>query len=111
MAAAGSSAPTTAHAEAVTRKWLIALAVMLGAMIEVLDGSIINVSLPHMQGSFSASVDEIAWVLTSYLVANGIMIPMTGWISGRYGRKQYFLLGSGFRVVIGCAARRARSPR
>src|SRR5712664_759169 len=72
-------------------KWLIALAVMLGTFLEVLDSSIVNVSLPHMQGSFSASVDEISWVLTSYLAANGIMIPMTGWISARFGRKRYFL--------------------
>jgi len=72
-------------------KWLIAIAVMLGTTLEVLDSSIVNVSLPHMQGTFSASVDEIAWVLTSYLVANGIMIPMTGWISSRIGRKRYFL--------------------
>ena len=73
-------------------KWLVAVAVMLGTTLEVLDSSIVNVSLPHMQGTFSASVDEIAWVLTSYLVANGIMIPMTGWISSRIGRKRYFLL-------------------
>jgi len=75
-----------------SHKWLIALAVMLGTTLEVLDTSIVNVALPHMQGSFSASVDEIAWVLTSYLVANGIMIPMTGWISSRFGRKRYFLM-------------------
>jgi DHA2 family multidrug resistance protein len=75
-----------------THKWLVALAVMLGTTLEVLDTSIINVALPHMQGTFSASVDEIAWVLTSYLVANGVMIPMTGWISSRFGRKRYFLL-------------------
>ena len=74
-----------------THKWLIAIAVMLGTMLEMIDTSIINVSLPHMQGSFSASVDEITWVLTSYLLANGIMIPMTGWISSRFGRKRYFL--------------------
>src|SRR3984885_4244325 len=66
-----------------SHKWLVALAVMLGATLEVLDTSIVNVALPHMQGSFSASVDEITWVLTSYLVANGIMIPLTGWISSR----------------------------
>jgi len=64
---------------------------MLGPALEVLDTSIINVALPHLQGVFSASVDEIAWVLTSYLVANGVMIPMTGWISSRFGRKRYFL--------------------
>jgi MFS transporter, DHA2 family, multidrug resistance protein len=76
---------------AVSHKWLIALAVMLGTTLEVLDSSIINVALPHMQGAFSASLDEIAWVVTSYLVANGIMIPMTGWIAARSGRKRYFL--------------------
>jgi DHA2 family multidrug resistance protein len=74
-----------------SRKWTIALAVMLGTILEVLDSSIVNVSLPHMQGSFSASVDEIAWVVTSYLVAAGIMIPMTGWIAARFGRKRYFI--------------------
>ena len=74
------------------QKWLIALAVMLGTTLEVLDTSIVNVALPHMQGTFSASVDEIAWVVTSYLVANGIMIPMTGWISSRFGRKRYFMV-------------------
>jgi MFS transporter, DHA2 family, multidrug resistance protein len=79
------------HAPA-SHKWLVALAVMLGTTLEVLDTSIINVALPHMQGTFSASVDEIAWVLTSYLVANGVMIPMTGWISSRFGRKRYFLM-------------------
>ena len=79
------------HAPA-THKWLVALAVMLGTTLEVLDTSIVNVALPHMQGAFSAGVDEIAWVLTSYLVANGIMIPMTAWISSRFGRKRYFLI-------------------
>jgi DHA2 family multidrug resistance protein len=83
-------------------KWLVALAVMLGTTLEVLDTSIINVALPHMQGSFSASVDEIAWVLTSYLVANGIMIPMTAWISSRFGRKRYFL--TSVFVFVGASA-------
>src|SRR6204780_1084090 len=82
-----------------SHKWLITLAVMLGCALEVLDTTIVNVALPHMQGSFSASVDEIAWVLTSYLVANGIMIPMTGWISSRFGRKRYFLLSMGIFVA------------
>jgi DHA2 family multidrug resistance protein len=75
-----------------SHKWLVAIAVMVGCAIEVIDSSIVNVSLPHMQGSFSASLDEIAWVLTSYIVANSIMIPMTGWISARVGRKRYFLV-------------------
>ena len=100
MEAAASIA--AAHSEPATpsHKWLVALAVMLGTTLEVLDTSIVNVSLPHMQGSFSASVDEIAWVLTSYLVANGIMIPMTGWISSRFGRKRYFMIS----VIVFVAA-------
>ena len=90
-------------------KWLVAVAVMLGTTLEVLDSSIVNVSLPHMQGTFSASVDEIAWVLTSYLVANGIMIPMTGWISARFGRKRYFLLSVTGFVLASAACGAARS--
>ncbi len=82
-----------------SHKWLIAIAVMMGTTLEVLDTSIVNVALPHMQGTFSASVDEIAWVLTSYLVANGIMIPMTGWISARFGRKRYFLTSVAVFVI------------
>jgi MFS transporter, DHA2 family, multidrug resistance protein len=92
-----------------SHKWLIALAVMLGTTLEVLDTSIVNVALPHMQGSFSASVDEIAWVLTSYLVANGIMIPMTGWISGRFGRKRYFLTSVFVFVAASALCGAARS--
>ncbi len=90
MAVATSAVPLK-PSRVTPHKWLIALAVMLGTTLEVLDSSIINVALPHLQGAFSASVDEIAWVVTSYLVANGIMIPMTGWISARFGRKRYFL--------------------
>src|SRR5580658_7079431 len=94
---AAAADKTVAHTSAIperkaAHKWLVAIAVMLGATLEVLDTSIVNVSLPHMQGSFSASRDEVTWILTSYIVANGIMIPLTGWISGRFGRKRYFLL-------------------
>ncbi|MGO9452697.1 MAG: DHA2 family efflux MFS transporter permease subunit [Candidatus Binataceae bacterium] len=85
-----------------TRKWVIAVSVMLGTVLEVLDSSIVNVSLPHMQGSFSASVDEIAWVVTSYLVAAGIMIPMTGWIAERFGRKRYFIIS--IAMFVGASA-------
>src|ERR1700745_3372681 len=88
---AAASAVHQESSGAASRKWLIALAVMLGTTLEVLDSSIVNVALPHLQGAFSASFDEIAWVVTSYLVANGIMIPMTAWISERFGRKRYFL--------------------
>jgi DHA2 family multidrug resistance protein len=72
-------------------KWLIALAAMLATILEVLDVTIGNVALPHMQASFSASVDEVTWVLTSYLVSNGIVVPMTGWFSTLFGRKRFFM--------------------
>jgi MFS transporter, DHA2 family, multidrug resistance protein len=101
MAAATRPTQLGSESSAVPHKWLVALAVMLGTALEVLDTSIINVALPHLQGTFSAGVDEIAWVVTSYLVANGIMIPMTGWISSRFGRKRYFMLSV---LVFVCAS-------
>ncbi len=83
---------TAAHAAEAARKWIVAASVILCAALEVLDSSIVNVALPHMQGSFAAGVDEITWVITTYLVAAGIMIPTTGWIAGQFGRKRYFLI-------------------
>ena len=74
-------------------KWLVTLAVMLATVIEVLDVTIANVSLPHMQASFSASVDEVTWILTSYLVATGVVVPMTGWLAAAVGAKR-LLIGS-----------------
>src|SRR6266446_4100956 len=68
--------------------WLIAAAVMLATFMEVLDTSVANVSLPHIAGTLGASTEEATWVLTSYLVANAIILPITGWLSGVFGRKQ-----------------------
>src|ERR1700687_2679447 len=91
--AAQIEAPAQAHVYVEgALKWLIALAVILCTILEVLDSSIVNVALPHMQGSFSAGVDEVTWVVTTYLVAAGIMIPTTGWVAGQFGRKRYFLI-------------------
>src|SRR5713226_903567 len=94
-ASAESAAPAlaiTAPATETTHKWIVAIAVILCTILEVLDSSIVNVALPHMQGSFSATIDEVTWVVTTYLVAAGIMIPTTGWIAGQFGRKRYFLI-------------------
>jgi DHA2 family multidrug resistance protein len=72
--------------------WLIALTVTLATFMEVLDTSIANVSLPHIAGNLSAGVDEATWILTSYLVANAIVLPLSAWFSSLIGRKNYYML-------------------
>ncbi len=72
-------------------KWIIALSLMLGTFMEVLDTSVANVALPHMKGTYAAGTDEITWVLTSYLVANAIVLPITGWLGNFFGRKRLYL--------------------
>ena len=74
------------------RKWMITGAVMIVTVVTVLDVTVINVALPHMQGALSAGVDEISWVLTSYLAANAVILPATGWLAGALGRRRFFLL-------------------
>jgi DHA2 family multidrug resistance protein len=71
--------------------WLIAVAVMLGTFMEVLDTTIVNVALPHVAGSLSAGVDESTWVLSSYLVSNAIVLPASGWLALRFGRKRFLM--------------------
>ena len=71
--------------------WLIAVAVSLATFMEVLDTSIANVALPHIAGSLSAGPDERTWVLTSYLVSNAIVIPISGWLSSVFGRKRFYM--------------------
>jgi len=72
-------------------KWLITITVMLPTIMEIIDTSVANVALPHMQGSLNAGTDEITWVLTSYLVANAVVLPMTGWLSRMFGRKRFLI--------------------
>jgi MFS transporter, DHA2 family, multidrug resistance protein len=74
------------------RKWAITGSVMLVTIMQILDTSITNVALPHMQGTLSTSVEETAWVITSYLAANAIVIPATGWLTGMLGRRRLFLI-------------------
>jgi DHA2 family multidrug resistance protein len=68
--------------------WLIATAVMAATFMEILDTSVANVALPHIAGNLSATTEEATWVLTSYLVSNAIVLPMTGWLGIRFGRKR-----------------------
>jgi DHA2 family multidrug resistance protein len=72
-------------------KWLITITVMLPAIMEIIDTSVANVALPYMQGSLNAGTDEVTWVLTSYLVSNAVVLPMTGWLSRVFGRKRFLM--------------------
>ena len=81
-------------------KYIIAFAVVLAALMQVIDSSIVNVALPDMMGNLGASLDEIAWVSTGYILASVIIIPLTGWLGSFFGRKRYFV-GS---IVIFTAA-------
>lgn len=83
------SAAATAHGE--PHKYLIAFAVVLAALMQVIDSSIVNVALPDMMGNLGASLDEIAWVSTGYILASVIIIPLTGWLGSMFGRKRYFV--------------------
>src|SRR4051794_12099247 len=71
--------------------WVIAVSVMLATFMEVLDTSVANVALPHIAGSMSASAEESTWVLTSYLISNAIVLPITGWLGNRFGRKRLLI--------------------
>jgi DHA2 family multidrug resistance protein len=73
-------------------KWLVTIAVMAGTFMEIIDTTVVNVALPHMSGALSAGVDEATWVLTSYLVSNAIVLPITGWLSALFGRKRFLMI-------------------
>src|SRR4029077_16849291 len=72
--------------------WLVAGAATMAPFMEILDTTIVNVSLPNIAGALSASTDEATWTLTSYLVANGIVVPIAGWLGRLIGRKRDFLI-------------------
>ena len=83
--------PVAAPPEGAEHKYLIAFAVVLAALMQVIDSSIVNVALPDMMGNLGASLDEIAWVSTGYILASVIIIPLTGWLGEFFGRKRYFV--------------------
>src|ERR1700742_4631038 len=83
-------------------KWAITISVMAATIMNSLDATIANVALPHIQGSVSASADQITWVLTSYIVAAAIFTPLTGWLAGRFGRKRLMQVSIiGFTIASG----------
>jgi len=83
--------PAAAPAHGEPHKYLIAFAVVLAALMQVIDSSIVNVALPDMMGNLGASLDEVAWVSTGYILASVIVIPLTGWLGSIFGRKRYFV--------------------
>lgn len=83
-----------------TARWMVAIAVMSSAVMELVDTSAVNVSLPYIAGNLSATVDEATWVLTSYLVANAIILPLAGWMANYFGRKRLLMMAvTGFTIA------------
>lgn len=80
--------------------WIVAVSVMFATFLEVLDTTVVNVSLPHIAGSLSVTPEESTWTLTSYLVANAVVLPLTGWLAGYFGRKRLLMIAvSGFTIA------------
>src|SRR5439155_1086409 len=86
------------------RRAIVAVSTMMATILVMLDVTIANVALDHMRGSLSAAVDEITWVLTAFLVANAISLPITGWLSDLFGRKRLFILATVAFTLTSAAA-------
>ena len=71
-------------------KWIITITVIMGSLLELIDTTVVNVSTPQIMGNLGATLEDVGWVVTAYAVANVIILPMTGWLSGRFGRRNYF---------------------
>ncbi|MGQ3031437.1 MAG: DHA2 family efflux MFS transporter permease subunit, partial [Ferrovibrionaceae bacterium] len=97
MSAVAATAPGGAE---VRHRGAITVSIMLATIMQALDTTIANVALPHMQGSLGAAQDQVSWVLTSYIVAAAIATPLTGWLTGRLGRKRLFMVSvTGFTIA------------
>ncbi|VTU26895.1 Multidrug resistance protein B [Variovorax sp. SRS16] len=97
---AGSAPASLQPGTGVAHRGMITISIMLATIMQALDTTIANVALPHMQGSLQASQDQITWVLTSYIVAAAIALPLTGWLCGQWGRRKVFLISViGFTVA------------
>ncbi len=91
MSAAAAHRHETPEERVYRHRYIIAAAVSLASMMQVIDTSIVNVAIPHMMGNLGATIEEISWVSTGYIIAAAIVIPLTGWLSGFFGRKRYFI--------------------
>ena len=102
MSSSSITLPATAHPSTgkVTNKWAVAVAVGAGALLEVIDTSIVNVALTDIQASVGATLSQVSWVVSSYAVANVIVLPMSAWLGQRFGKKRYFVFSLiGFTVA------------
>src|SRR6266699_2653177 len=91
MAQQAAAIPFASMQQKAVNPWLIAVTVTLATFMELLDTAIANVSLPHIAGGLATSYDESTWVLTSYLVANAVVLPLSAWLSRVFGRKNYYM--------------------
>ena len=91
MATAVLEAPPQTKIRGQVNPWVVALTVTLATFMELLDTSIANVSLPYIAGGLGRSFDEVTWILTTYLVANAVVLPMSAWLSRVFGRKNYYM--------------------
>src|ERR1700752_4141542 len=92
MATQTLALPNVATTKPAVNPWIIAVTVTIAPFMELRDTSIANVALPHIGGGLGRSYDEVTWILTTYLVANAVILPMTAWLSRLFGRKTYYLL-------------------
>src|SRR6266478_6809471 len=95
MSALDSRSPTPDALRPRFGPWLVAIAVLVPTFMEVLDTTIANVALRYIAGGLSAAVTDSEWVITSYLAANAIVLPISGWLSAHLGRRNYFMLSIG----------------
>src|SRR3984893_8877826 len=91
-AEASISLPNVAATRSAINPWIIAVTVTLATFMELLDTAIANVALPHIAGGLAVSYDESTWVLTSYLVSNAVVLPLSAWLSRVFGRKRYYMV-------------------
>ena len=73
------------------RKWIITITVIMASLLELIDTTIVNVALPEIMGNLGATLEDAGWLVTGYAVANVIVLPMSGWLGDRFGRKNYFI--------------------
>jgi DHA2 family multidrug resistance protein len=74
------------------KKWIVVITVVMASLLEMIDSTVVNVSLPEIMGNLGATLEDVAWIITAYAVANVIILPMTGWLSSKFGRRNYFVV-------------------